>query len=154
LILDGYEDEQHEIKELIITKRGPLTKEIVERFLEDDQSVRLDGYATINDDAIDALCRYEGHSISLDGLKELSDESMEKLSNLKSWLTFNGFTALNDTQAESLSKYGHNVSHFPILTMWGLQSLSDAAAQSLAKAKAQLNLPDEIKEKINQYRES
>ena len=154
LILDGYPDEQLEIKELIISKRGPLTKEIVERFLEDDKSVQLDGYATVNDDAVDALMGYSGHSIDLDGLKELSDESMEKLSNLKCWLSFNGFTELNDTQAESLSKYGHNVPHFPILTMWGLKSISDTAVQSLAKAKAQLNLPDEIKEKVNQYRES
>ena len=154
LILDGYPDEQLEIKELIISKRGPLTKEIVERFLEDDQSVRLDGYATISDDAVDALMGYSGHSIDLEGLKELSDESMEKLSNLKCWLSFNGFTELNDNQAESLSKYGHNVPHFPILTMWSLKSISDTAAQSLSKAKAQLNLPDEIKEKVNQYRES
>ena len=149
LILDGYEDEQHEIKELIITKRGPLTKEIVERFLEDEKSVRLDGYATINDDAIDALCRYEGRSIDLDGLKKLSDEAMEKISHLKSCrLSFNGLIKLSDAQAKSLSKINNG------LSMWGLKSLSDTATQSLAKAKAQLNLPDEIKEKVNQYRES
>jgi len=82
---------------------------------------------------------------------------------LRVWVSFNSVKSLKLSQhfrlesfskAESLSKYGHNVPHFPILTKWGLKSISDTVTQSLAKAKAQLNLPDEIKEKVNQYRES
>ena len=145
--------DQQEIADLIISKRGPITKEIVARFLEDDQSVRLDGYSTINEDAVDALSNYQGH-INLDGLKEISDESLQKLSSHKSWLSLRGLTELSDAQAESLSRYGQDVSHLCILTLIGLKNLSDTAAQFLAKAKGRVDVVEELEEKINQYRES
>ena len=145
--------DQQEIADLIISKRGPITKEIVARFLEDDQSVRLDGYSTINEDAVDALSNYQDH-INLDGLKEISDESLQKLSSHKSWLSLRGLTELSDAQAESLSRYGQDVSHLCILTLIGLKNLSDTAAQFLAKAKGRVDVVEELEEKINQYRES
>ena len=152
LVINEFGDQQ-EIADSIVSKRGPLTKEIVERFIEDDQSVRLDGYLTINEDAVDALCSYKNR-IDLDGLTEISDESMEKLSNHKSSLSLCGLTQLTDAQAESLSKYGQGVSHLCILSLMGLKNLSDNAAQFLAKAKGRVDVADELEEKVDQYRES
>lgn len=152
LVINARGDQQ-EIADLILSKRGPLTKEIVERFLEDDQSVRLDGYPSINEDAVDALSSYQG-DINLDGLKEISDKSLQKLSSHKSWLSLRGLTELTDAQAESLSRYGQDVSHLCILSLIGLKNLSDTAAQFLAKTKGRVDVVEELEEKINQYRES
>ena len=145
LVINEFGDQQ-EIADCILSKRGPLTKEIVERFIEDDQSVRLDGYTSISEEAVDALGGYQDH-LNLDGLTELSDESMEKLSNHKSWLSLRGLTQLTDAQAESLSKYGQGVSHLCILSLMGLKNLSDNAAQFLAKAKGRVDVAEELEEK-------
>jgi hypothetical protein len=102
---------------------------------------------------VDALGSYQDH-LNLDGLTELSDESMEKLSNHKSWLSLRGLRQLTDAQAESLSKYGNNVSGLCILDLTGLESISDTAAQFLAKAGGIVDLADELKEKVDQHREN
>ena len=55
-----------------------LTKEIAEQFLADDESVDLNEFTELDDDAAESLSKHEG-SLSLDGLTSLSDAVAESL---------------------------------------------------------------------------
>jgi hypothetical protein len=112
-----------------------LTKEIVEQFLADDESVDLGDFTALDDDAAERLGTYEG-ALRLTGLTSLSDAAADRLSKHRGWfLDLSGLTSLSDAAAVSLSEHrGYlRLSLRP-------NSLSDAAAESLEKRKGRVDL--------------
>ena len=99
-----------------------LTKEIAEEFLADDESVDLEEFTELDDDAAESLSKYEW-GLYLRGLTSLSDAAAQSLSKHEGELELTGLTSLSDAAAESLSK--HNGEFLVI----GLTSLSDATAE-------------------------
>jgi hypothetical protein len=115
----------------------------------------LSGLASLSDSAAESLSKYKGDStensgwLSLYGLKDLSDSAVDRLSTFRGKsLSLNGVKKLSDQQAKSLSKLSND------LIMLDLDELSDIAAQYFAKSTGHLNFPFALREKINQYRES
>jgi hypothetical protein len=103
---------------------------------------------SLSDSAAESLSKYKGW-LCLDGLNVLSDSAVDRLSTFKGKsLSLEGVKKLSDQQAKSLSNLSND------LSLLGLDELSDTAAQYFAKSRAYLNFPFELKEKINQYRES
>lgn len=68
-----------------------LTKEIAEKFVADPESVRLDDFTSLDDDAARALARYKGW-LKLDSLTTLSDEAAHALAEHRGDLSLNGLT--------------------------------------------------------------
>lgn len=96
-----------------------LTKEIAEQFVADEDSVILNEFTAIEDEAAKSLSNHHGGWLYLDGLTSLSDEAAESLSNHhEGWLYLNGLTSLSDAAAESLSR------HEGDLSLDGLTSLA------------------------------
>ena len=116
-----------------MTEENILTKEIAQQFLEDEDSVDLAEFTSIEDAAAVSLSKVDGW-LSLNGLTSLSDEAAESLGKVKGVLNLNGLTELSDAAAEGLGKNEGG------LSLNGLTSLSDAAAESLSKHKGGLNL--------------
>ncbi len=81
-----------------------LTKEIAEQFLADDESVDLNKFTELDDDAAERLSKDKGGLI-LYGLTSLSDAAAASLGNYDGeWLDLNGLTSLSFAAAESLEK--------------------------------------------------
>jgi hypothetical protein len=87
-----------------------LTKEIVEQFLADEDSVDLSEFTAVQPEAAERLSKRE--YLDLDGLTSLSDAAAESLSKHGTLLEdpyrglyLNGLTSLSDAAAESLSKH-------------------------------------------------
>ena len=133
-----------------------LTTEIAEQFLEDDDSVDLrefttiedsaakilsehecfldlDGLASLSDAAAEHFSRQKG-GLSLDGLSSLSNVASKRLSRQKGWLRLSGLTSLSAATAKILSRHEGN------LFFEGLTSLSDEAAESLSNHNSFLEL--------------
>ena len=110
-----------------------LTKEIAEEFLADDESVDLEEFTELDDDAAESLSKYEW-GLYLRGLTSLSDAAAQSLSKHEGELELTGLTSLSDAAAESLSK--HKGDFLGI----GLTSLSDATAELLSKHEGDLAL--------------
>jgi len=83
-----------------------LTKEIAEQFLKDD-SVKLETYSKIDDDAAEALSHSSG-TLFLDGLTELSDAAAESLASTKQSMFLRGIKKLSVNAAKSFSKHQHS----------------------------------------------
>jgi hypothetical protein len=116
-----------------------LTKEIAEQFVADEDSVEMEEFTAIEDDAAVILATHEGSPsrgsyLYLSGLTELSDAAAESLCKYEGFLSLSGLESLSDAVAESLSKYEGD------LWLSGLTSLSDAAAESLCKYEGDLDL--------------
>jgi hypothetical protein len=109
-----------------------LTKEIVEQFLADEDSVDLGEFTAIQPEAAERLSKRE--YLDLRGLTSLSDATAEILSKHKGEIYLSGLTSLSDDAAESLSK------HKGEIDLSGLTALSDAAAKRLCKHEAGLHL--------------
>lgn len=54
---------------------GHITKEIAEKFLKDESGVNLREATSIDDDAAEALSKYQGIELWLDGLTDLSHDA-------------------------------------------------------------------------------
>mgnify|MGYP006183619389 CR=1 FL=1 len=80
-----------------------LTKEIVEQFVADEDSVDLKEFTALEDDATESLSKYQG-KLDLDGLTSLSDAAAESLSKHDGNLFLDGLTDLSDAAVESLSR--------------------------------------------------
>jgi predicted component of type VI protein secretion system len=129
-------------------------------------SVVLYGLTSLSDAAAEALSKHEGE-LDLSGLESLSDSPgrvvlAAKLASQKGDLDLSGLESLSDAVAEALSKHrgelkfrnltslndspGHVAlaeklaSQKDVLWLYGLKSLSDAAAEALSKHKGDLNL--------------
>ena len=77
-----------------------LTREIAERFLEDEDSVDLEEFTAIEDVAAESLSKHEG-DLDLDGLTSLSDAAAESLSKHEGdELSLNGLTSLSDAASD------------------------------------------------------
>jgi uncharacterized protein YxjI len=127
-----------------------LTVEVAEQFLEDQYSVNLSEFTSIEEEAADVLSNYESY-IVLDGLTELSDKAAENLSKHKGALYLNELTELSDAAARSLSEFKGE------LLLMGLADLSDAVAESLSKHEGYLcldgltNLSDAATESLSKH---
>ena len=84
-----------------------LTKEIAEQFLADDESVNLEEFTDLDDDAAEILSRFKG-DLELNGLTSLSDAASESLSEHKASLEMAGLTQLSDSAAKCLSRHSGN----------------------------------------------
>lgn len=128
-------------------ERGNLTREIVEKFLEDEDNISISKCISIDDDAAEILAKHKGY-LYLSGLRELSDAAAESLAKQQGYLNLDGLSSLTDTVAQSLSRHqGCPASEnrmqfedFEFLNLKGLTELSDAAAESLSKHQGILNL--------------
>ena len=81
----------------------PLTTEIAEQFLADDESVDLSEFTVLDDEAAEILSRHKG-DLYLDSLTSLSDAAAESLSKYKGYLSLDGLMSLSDAAAESLCR--------------------------------------------------
>jgi hypothetical protein len=119
-----------------------LTKEIAERFLQNDSDdwINLEEFAAIEDSAAETLAGNPG-PWDLNGLTKLSAAVAESLSRQKcqkSWigngLYLNGLKNICDEVAQCLS------CHKGVLEMNSLKKLSDSAAESLSLRWGTLSL--------------
>jgi hypothetical protein len=94
-----------------------LTKEIAEQFLA-GQSVTLNEFTAIEDEAAESLRNCNHTWLVLDGLTNLSDAAAIYLSTMEIALSLNGLTELSNTAAKSLGKHA--------LVLSGLTSLKPA----------------------------
>ena len=82
-----------------------LTREIAERFLEDEHAVDLPGCTAIETAAAEILSKYRGDlDLDLDGLTSLSDAAAKSFREYNSGLSLNGLTELSCAAAQSLSR--------------------------------------------------
>ena len=139
-----------------------LTKEIAENFINDANSVSLDEFTKIDDDAAEILSNSypsEGEEgLCMPHLATLSDASAESFSKCKIW-EFSGLTELRDSPEflglisnECLDIYFRKLTFIgdqaaEIISQRGTQifldgrfTLSDAAAKSLSKCKDSVDL--------------
>ena len=107
-----------------------LTLALAEKFLEDNASVDLFEFYTIEDQAAEALCKAKD-TLWLDGLTTLTDASAASLAKCDFEISMGGLTTLSDTAAAALAKHR-------IELHLGVTSLSDAAAAALAKSESAL----------------
>ncbi len=135
-------------------------------------SLNLSGLTSLSESAVKSLSQYKGNHLYLAGMDSLSDSAAESLSKYKGWLCLDGLNVLSDSAVHRLSTFkGKSLSLEGVkklsdqqakslsnlsndLSLLGLDELSDTAAQYFAKSRAYLNFPFELREKINQYRES
>ena len=78
-----------------------LTKEIAEQFLVDDESVDLEEFTEIDDDAAERLSQHEDW-LFLDGVKSLTDSAAESLACHGGHLSLRGLTTLSEAAAAKL----------------------------------------------------
>jgi hypothetical protein len=103
-----------------------LTEDIALKCIEDEESVSLADYTSIEEAAARILGeRYRGEALDLDGLNDLSAAAAGSLSKYSGGLWLNGLTSLSDAAAEGLSN------HEGFLSFFGLKNLSPVAAKSL-----------------------
>jgi len=130
-----------------------LTKDIAEQFMEHPNTVKLDEFKSITAEAALVLsdsddflnlssltdlsvdvAKYLGQStapISLDGLKELSEEAAIELSaNRGGFLDLKGLTKISDKAAVAIAKFKGNRLH-----LGGVTSMSDELAETLSMYK-------------------
>jgi len=82
-----------------------LTREIAERFLEDEHAVDLPGCTAIETAAAEILSKYRGDlDLDLDGLTSLSDAAAKSFREFNSGLSLNGLTELSCAAAQSHSR--------------------------------------------------
>lgn len=115
-----------------------LSLNIAKQFLADNDSVRLGGYTSIEDDAAAALAKFKGE-LDLSGLRSLDAAAVRALSKHCGDSLELGFKKLSDEAAKALGK------HKGPLNLSGLKSLTDSAAQYLSKHKGILCLLDLLK---------
>ena len=123
--IDGYEkcpsdsiDEENE--ETI------LTLDVVERFLENEESDLIRCRETIEDAAAVALASYKGDELRLDGLTEISDASAAALAKYEGELYLGNLSELSDVAAAALAEHKGGR-----LSLGGLKELSDAGLEML-----------------------
>jgi hypothetical protein len=85
-----------------------LTKEIAEQFLADD-SVDLDEFTAIEDEAAESLSKHEGASLNLSGLTSLSDAAAKSLSKHEGDLNLEGLTS-NNAELQNVSESNDQIS--------------------------------------------
>lgn len=106
---------------------GRLAKKLAEQHKEGDW-VRLPGVIELGDDAATALAETRAAGIQLDSLKKLTNVRLaEKLARQKNDVVLNDLKELTTDVARALA------AHTGFLSLGGLTTLSDGAAEELAK---------------------
>ena len=95
--------------------------------------LRLDELTTLTAQQSSIISRYSGELLSLSGIKQITDEAADNLSRYRGRLIMNGLESLSDAAADSFS-------HIGSLSFDGVSFLSDSAVQSLAKSRGDLKL--------------
>ena len=138
--------------------KGMLTAAIAVRYLEDNDSVDLNDFLSLTEEAAQVLSLHDGN-LSLSGLRLLSPESASALSRHAGSLSLRGLTTLSDGVASALARcvgdqldldgvtdLGPDVARSLAsyrgkrLSLDGLKQLSEEVASSLASCKADLSL--------------
>ncbi len=113
-----------------MTDEHVLTLQVAEQFAADSESVDLNTFTAIADNAAKLLANYKfevfGAYLSLDGLKSLSASSATALASHDGDLSLCGLETLSPEIAATLAKHTHR------LQLGGLATLSDKAAEALA----------------------
>ena len=133
--VDDEEDVEEEDAEFYDQSEGlgRIDMEVAQQFLT-DSGVALYFCTEIDDDAAEAISRYEGSHLVLNGLTKLSDAAAESFSKYRGNLSLTGVTKLSDAAANSFSK------HEGWLWLDGLTELSGAAVKALAEHQGDLSL--------------
>lgn len=130
------------------------------------QELCLDGITSLTTVAARELAKHPGPGLSLDGVRSLTNSAARALAEYEGWLSLCGLTSLNDSTAQELAQFkGHHLyldglvsisdlaakslSHIQIensddepffLSLCGLKTLSDAAANALSQVNGVLAL--------------
>jgi len=104
-----------------------LTKEIAEQFLEDNGSVDLGEFDSLENSAAEVLAGYHDGELYLNGLMSLSKSSAQHLSFPEGFLHLNGLTNLSLAAGKALGERQY------ALNLNGLKNLSNELAESLVQ---------------------
>lgn len=104
-----------------------LAKEIAEQFLEDNGSVDLGEFDSLENSAAEVLAGYHDGELYLNGLRSLSKSSAQHLSFPEGFLHLNGLTDLSLAAGRALGERQY------ALSLNGLKNLSDELAESLVQ---------------------
>jgi len=108
-----------------------LTIDIAKRFIESPDSVNLQDFEIIEDEAAEVLATNKS-TLHLDGLTLLSVGAAKALAQHKGdWLSLNGLTSLSEDVAVALARQQYNRDWW--LTLNGLTFLSNSVAEALVK---------------------
>ena len=125
-----------------------LTKKIAELFLEDEDSVDLEKFGSIDEDAAKILASYSG-KLWLGGLTELSDESSLHLSKFNGIeLKLDGVKEMSLKSIENLCKIDKKVDLF------GLVTASPEVLKAFSEKKGRLILSSDLQAKIDAYKKN
>ena len=128
-----------------MAKTKLLTKEIAEHFIQDNGSVDLSTFTSIQDEAAKVLAQHK-RRLDLHGLKQLSDSAAQALSNHKGPIYLVNLTHLSDAAASALANHeGH-------LQLWSLKDISDAAlsAMSARSDRGQCHWPATLTKRLKE----
>jgi len=117
-----------------MAKNKSLALKDAKKYIQDDESVDLSEFTSIDDDAAAALSNYDGFELALNGITALSVKAASSLAKAETRLELNGITTLPVEIAKALAN------HTSGLYLDGLTSLSDEAAYELAKVEGGLSL--------------
>ena len=87
------------------SKDPTIDLEIAKKLIRQSNAHDFGAYSQITDEAAEFISKYDGESISLNGLTELSDAAAESLSKYRGDLLLCNLRKLSDAAAESLSKH-------------------------------------------------
>jgi len=123
-----------------------LTKKIAELFLEDEDSVDLEKFGSIDEDAAKILASYSG-KLWLGGLTELSDESSLHLSKFNGIeLKLDGVKEMSLKSIENLCKIDKKVDLF------GLVTASPEVLKAFSEKKGRLILSSDLQAKVDAFK--
>ena len=116
-------------------------REVTKQIREGKKQIR-EGKKRLTKEIAEVFLVRKDDFVDIAQFTELDDDAAESLSRYRSPLSLKGLTSLSDAAAESLGKHeGSN------LYLDGVTSLSDAAAESLSKHKGELSIDlDELPE--------
>lgn len=126
-----------------------LTKEIAEQFLAGEDSVDLNEFTSLEDDAADLLGTYSGSDLFLFNIKNFSVTAAKGLARYGGTLTIDVSNASDQAIAE-LSKASNEG-----LNLWGVRNLTAGTAEILSSFEGMLTLADldslteEVAEKLS-----
>ena len=130
--------------------KNVLTAAIAKEFLTGNIS-DLTAFTAIEDAAAELLAGHKGR-LYLTGLTSLSDAAAEALAKHKGELGLGSLTSLSDSPGHLALAVRLTTTTNTRLVLNGLTSLSDAAAEALAKHKGELHLNGVAKAAVTRAR--
>ena len=130
LILDGLVEVSSEVAVNLSEYEGPLS---------------LNGLPELSEELAVNLSSHYG-TLILNGLESINEEVADKLRDHCGTICLNGLIDLNVEVARCLSKHSKDMKW--VLSLLGIQSLSDTVAKELSNYQGILQLPEEFEKKV------